>query len=133
MSALFRRRAAQSGLSIHHHVPSRYQSSGAINLDDQAAKADVDAHGAMQPVGEDGGRIGDMPPMRFYGVPGLTPQGREQPRSIRPGGQNLIREVLMQVYGDLWQDCLLQLKANEIAQRKSRRVSIREQCEEVRS
>ncbi len=67
----------------------------------------MDAHGAMQAVGEDGGRIGDMPSMRFYGVPSLTPQGRKRPRSIWPSGQNMIREVLMQAYGDLWQDCLL--------------------------
>jgi hypothetical protein len=42
------------------------------------------------------------------------PQGRKRPRSIWPGGQNLIREVLMQSYGDLRQDCILWLKANEI-------------------
>jgi hypothetical protein len=77
MSAPTRRGAARRGVSIRHHAPSRYQSSGAVNLDDHAAKADMDAHGAMQAVGEDGGRIGDMPPMRFYGISGLTPQGRK--------------------------------------------------------
>ena len=47
-------------------------------------------------------------------APGLAPQGRERPLSIRPRGQNLIREVLMQAYGDLWQDCLLWLETTEI-------------------
>jgi hypothetical protein len=107
MSAPLRRGAAQRGASIRHHAASRYQSSGAVNFDDHAANADMDAHCAMHPVGEDGGRIGDMPPMRFYGVSGLTPKGGKRPRSIRPCGQNLIREVLMQAYGDFWQDCLL--------------------------
>ena len=107
MSAPLRRGAAQRGLAIHHHIPSRYQRSRTVDLDDHAAKAKMDAHGAMQPVGEDGGRIGDMPPMRFDRATGLTPQGRKRPRSIWPGVQNLIREILMQAYGDLWQYCLL--------------------------
>jgi hypothetical protein len=73
----------------------------------------MDAHGAMQSVGKDGGRIGDVPPVRFDCATGLTPQGRKRPRSIRPSGQKMIREVLMQAYRDLRQDCLLWLKANE--------------------
>jgi len=107
MSAPLRCGAAQRGASIHHHIPSRYQRSRAVDLDDHAAKADMDAHGAMKPIREDGGRIGDMSPMRFDCATGLSPQGRKRPRSIWPSGQNLIREVLMQAYGDLRQDCLL--------------------------
>ena len=103
-SASLRRGAAHRGLAIHHHIPSWYQCSRAVDLDDHAAKADMDAHGAMKPIREDGGRIGDMPPMRLDCATGLTPQGRKRPRSIWPCGQNLIREVLMQAYSDLRQD-----------------------------
>ena len=114
MSALWRRGSAQQRASIHHHIPSRYQRSRPVNLDDHAAKADMDAHSAMHAVRQDGRCIGDMPPMRLDRAPGLAPQGRKCPLSIQPRGQNFIREVLMQVYGDLWQDCLLWLETTEI-------------------
>ncbi len=106
--------AARQRGSIHHHIASRYQRSGPVNFDDHAAKAKMDAHRAMNAIRQDGGSIGDMPPMRFDRAPGLPPQGRERSLPIRPCGQNEIREVLMQAYGDLWQDCLLWLKTTEI-------------------
>lgn len=134
VSAPLRRGAAHRGLAIHHHIPSRNQRSRTVDLDDHAAKADMDAHGAMKPIREDGGRICDMPPVRLDCATGLTPQGRKRTLSIWPGGQNVIREVLMQAYGDLRQDCLLWLKANEIhAAEIAARFGSQAEGEEVRS
>jgi len=49
-SASLRRGAAHRGLAIHHHIPSWYQRSRTVDLNDHAAKADMDAHGAMKPI-----------------------------------------------------------------------------------
>ena len=120
-------------LRLWHHAPPGDKGSRAVDDDDHAAIADVHAHGAMQTVGQDGRGIGNMPPMRLDCATGLPPQGRKRPRSIRPGGQNVIREVLMQAYGDFRQDGLLWLKANEIHAAEIAARSVREQGEEVRS
>lgn len=73
----------------------------------------MDAHGAMEAIREDGGRIGNMPPMRFDHAPGLPPQDGERPPSVRPRGQNLLREDGVKAYSDFRQVCLLWLKATE--------------------
>lgn len=51
---------------VRHDVSPWNQGSGAIDLDDHAAQADMDAHGAMNAIGQDGRRIGNVPTMRLH-------------------------------------------------------------------
>lgn len=84
LSALLRRwaalpLAAGRRIALDHHVPARDQRSRAIDLYDHAAKAEVDAHGALRTVGKNGGGVGDAANVRLDDTTGLAPQGRLPP------------------------------------------------------
>jgi hypothetical protein len=113
------RRPGRLGGALRHHVAARDQRPGPIDLEDHAHEAEMDAHGAAGPVGQDGGRIGDMAPVRADRPLRLPPQARQRFPALRPCGQKTIREIGVVISG---MSCSSWARTNDRARAQPARV-----------
>ena len=126
-----RRRAAGRFVALGDDAAAGDQRSRPVHLDDHAAQAEVDAHGAGEPVGQSGGRIGDAPAVRLDGAIDLAPQARQRACALRPRGEKFFRKLRVQAYGDFRQICLLWLVTNERTLHAGARFIQKQQGEEA--
>ena len=101
------RRPADRFEAVHDDAASGDQRPGAVDFDDHATQADVDAHRAMQPVRQDSRRVGDVPTVGPDRASGLPPQRGERPGAVGTRFEQSLREVPVQAYRDVWQIRLL--------------------------